>query len=270
MDHPRGATVQPPEAGGITRFERTRTRLLVAGRRGMKWLSSESDDAARSGRTDTRKMGTPPHAATEIARCAGPAAAPAGRWFAPAAARALAERTHRGLVDRYGLSVIEHVRRVAAAVPSRAQTVAWLHEALELAALTRDELRAAGVTRDEISAIELLTRDRDGDEAAYLDHVARIARATGNPGKLARSVKRADLADRALHAVSGPEIPVHPPYLEALSLLAASTASSASGRMRAAGRQLGVTAPRRTTAGTARSRPAPSGARIRPRPAPSA
>jgi hypothetical protein len=83
-------------------------------------------------------------------------------------------------------------------------------------------------------------------------------------------VKRADLADRALHAVRGPAIPVHPPYLEALSLLAASTPRSASGRTHAAGRQLGVTPPRRTAAGTAPSRPALSGARIRPRPAPSA
>ena len=166
-------------------------------------------------------MGSRPRAAEALARTPRPTEALPGPLCPPGAARALAERAHRGLLDRYGLPVMDHVRRVAVAVPSRARTVAWLHEALELATLSRDELRAAGVSSDEIHAIELLTRDHDGDEAAYMAHVARIARATGNPGRLARTVKRADLVDRASHAVSGPETPAHPPYVEALSLLSA-------------------------------------------------
>ncbi|MGZ4419461.1 MAG: hypothetical protein ACXVRV_14995 [Gaiellaceae bacterium] len=94
----------------------------------------------------------------------------------------MAERLHGTSPDRYGAPLIDHVRRVAAAVPREAQTVAWLHEVLESAAVSERQLRALGVTGDEIAAIKLLTRDVDSDQVAYNEHIERIASAAGIPG----------------------------------------------------------------------------------------
>jgi len=102
------------------------------------------------------------------------------------AARRFAERVHAGGTDRYGVPLLDHVRRVAAAVSPEARTVAWLHEVLEFSDVTAGELRAAGATEDEVGAVRLLTRDPDGD--AFEAHVARIAAAPGRSGELARIV----------------------------------------------------------------------------------
>jgi hypothetical protein len=137
----------------------------------------------------------------------------------PEGAQALAESVHAGALDRYGSSLIDHVRRVAIAVPLEARAVAWLHEALEYAAVTGKALRAAGASDDEVAALKLLTRDLRGDEAAYLAHITRIARAPGEPGRLARIVKRVDLIDRAAHQAVGSGVLAIPPYQKALDIL---------------------------------------------------
>jgi hypothetical protein len=56
------------------------------------------------------------------------------------------------------------------------------------------------VSTDDLRALKLLTRDQDSrSNASYLAHVHEIADATRAGAKIARSVKRADLADRAVH-----------------------------------------------------------------------
>ena len=134
------------------------------------------------------------------------------------AARRFAERVHAGGTDRYGVPLLDHVRRVVAAVPPEARTVAWLHEVLEFSDVTAGELRAAGATEDEVGAVRLLTRDPDGD--AFEAHVARIAAAPGRSGELARIVKRADLEDRIRYQAELPPTALpRPPYLDALGAL---------------------------------------------------
>ena len=134
-------------------------------------------------------------------------------------ARALAERVHGAALDRYGSPLLQHIARVAAAVPVEATVVAWLHEGLEYAGLTVDELRRAGASEAEIGALKLLSRDLKGDDAAYVAHITRIARAPGHSGRLARIVKRVDLVDRATHKATGREAPATPPYAQALEIL---------------------------------------------------
>lgn len=90
-----------------------------------------------------------------------------------APARRLAERAHANALEPNGRPVIEHVRRVAAAVPSFARRVAWLHDALEWAGLGDEDLRSAGLDAEEVNAVRLLTREEGGaDDRAFLAHVA--------------------------------------------------------------------------------------------------
>jgi len=148
----------------------------------------------------------------------GPAP-PDRRRCPPGLAMRLAERIHARGTDRYGSPLVPHVGRVAAAVPVEARTVAWLHETLESSPASAEDLWAAGVGVEELAAIQLLTRDRGGDEATYLAHVALIARARGESGRLARIVKRADLFDRMTHVVTGAGVAARPPHLKGLALL---------------------------------------------------
>lgn len=123
--------------------------------------------------------------------------------------------------------MLDHVRRVAAAVPREAQTVAWLHEVLECTTFSAQELRAAGVSEEEVAAITLLTRDTDADEAAYEAHIALIAEAPGRSGRLARIVKRADLHDRLRHQdARAATSSARPAYGVALTRLAAAPAEA--------------------------------------------
>ena len=115
-------------------------------------------------------------------------------------AQTLAEALHHGQVDAAGTPLIAHVRRIAAAVPGDARVVAWLHEALEHTSISEEELLSKGLSRDELRALRLLTRDTNSrSPTRYLAHVEMIARASGAGADTARSVKRADLADRALN-----------------------------------------------------------------------
>ena len=94
--------------------------------------------------------------------------------------------------------------------------VAWLHEVLEHTAISEETLLADGVSLDELRAIRLLTRDLElRSDETYLAHVERVARAAGPGADLARTVKRADLADRALHA-PGNGAGRSPPYAAGL------------------------------------------------------
>jgi hypothetical protein len=115
-------------------------------------------------------------------------------------AQALAQRLHRGQRDPGGAPLIDHVQRVAAAVPREARVVAWLHELLEHTSISEQALLAKGLSREGLRALRLLTRHQDArSDAIYLAHVEMIGRASGPGAAIARSVKRADLADRALN-----------------------------------------------------------------------
>ena len=77
----------------------------------------------------------------------------------PAIAHTIASRNHVGQRTRFGDPVIEHVERVASAVPSDARAVALLHDLFELCPTGRRVLRGTGLTRTELGALELLTHD---------------------------------------------------------------------------------------------------------------
>ena len=108
------------------------------------------------------------------------------------AAERLARRAHGGVVDRHGLLYIDHVARVASAVPAETRVVAWLHDVVEDTDWTFEALRCAGASEETLAALTLLTRTAD---VTYAEYVQRIADACGGPGRLARLVKVADLRD---------------------------------------------------------------------------
>lgn len=119
-----------------------------------------------------------------------------GMFVDPRVARRIARRSHRGQRTRFGDAVVEHLARVAAAVPPEARAVAWLHDLFELTAVGRTPLRARGLTSVEESTLALLTREPNEPYDAY---VFRIAAATGRSGWMARLVKLADLDDHLSH-----------------------------------------------------------------------
>jgi hypothetical protein len=83
----------------------------------------------------------------------------------------------------------------------------------------RAELLEVGVSDDELRALRLLNRSTArGWEEGYLAHVEMISRADGPAGRLARSVKLADLQDRIRHdhrQANGSRLP----YERALELI---------------------------------------------------
>jgi hypothetical protein len=124
----------------------------------------------------------------------------------PGIAHSIASRHHLGQRNRFGDSVIDHVKRVAAAVPPDARATAWLHDLLELCPSAGRRLRAKGLTPTELEALELLTHTAG---EPYETYVRRIADAPGPAGRIARIVKLADLEDHLAH----PSIPADaPPY----------------------------------------------------------
>jgi hypothetical protein len=131
----------------------------------------------------------------------------------------LAERLLGGRRDAGGAPVIDHVRRVAAVVPEGARVVAWLHELFEYTAISEEALLDEGLSSAELRALRLLTRAGAlRSDASYLAHVELIARAAGPGAELARTIKRADIADRVLN----PAMRANgwsPPYETALEML---------------------------------------------------
>ena len=118
-------------------------------------------------------------------------------------ARTVARRLHAGQLTRSGAPLIEHVERVARAVPKDARALAYLHDVLERSARGANVLRASGLTRPEYNVLNVLTR-KPGE--TYVDYVDRIARARGAAGRLARMIKRADLNDHLSHRAA-PDAP---------------------------------------------------------------
>lgn len=133
-------------------------------------------------------------------------------------AREIACRHHAGQRDRAGEPLIEHVARVAAAVPPATRPVAWLHDLLERTPVRSAELEADGLSAVERAALELLTRSPDEPFASY---VLRIVHAPGPAGELARAVKAADLQDHIERERAGRVAADAPPYQWALRHLAA-------------------------------------------------
>jgi hypothetical protein len=124
----------------------------------------------------------------------------------PRVARNIAHNSHRHDRDRFGEPMMEHVERVAEAVPEEARAVAFLHDVLEQTSTSAAELIAQGVTPVEMRALKLLTRS---DVESYELYVLRVAWAPGPEGELARCVKMADLDD---HLGRGPRLAAAPPY----------------------------------------------------------
>jgi hypothetical protein len=122
----------------------------------------------------------------------------------PGIAHRIASRHHVDQRSRFGDPVIDHVERVAAAVPADARATAWLHDLLELCPAAHRQLRGKDLTRTEREALELLTHAADEPYEVY---VRRIADAPGPAGRLARIVKLADLEDHLAH----PSIPANAP-----------------------------------------------------------
>jgi hypothetical protein len=122
----------------------------------------------------------------------------------PRVAHGIARRSHVGQHNRFGERVLEHLERVAAAVPVEARTTAWLHDLFELTPVDRTQLRARGLTEVEELALELLTRRT---QEPYDAHVVRIADAPGSAGRIARMVKLADLDDHLAHSRIPPDAP---------------------------------------------------------------
>jgi hypothetical protein len=134
-------------------------------------------------------------------------------------ARVLAERLHSNDREPDGTPRLWHIRRVARATPPEAQAVAWLHESLEVGAVSEQELLEAGLEMEELRALRLLSQSRaSSSDDAYLAHLELIARAAGYAGRLARIVKIVDLDDRRRHPQVRPD-GWSPPYGRALAML---------------------------------------------------
>lgn len=118
-------------------------------------------------------------------------------------ARSTARRIHAGQRTRSGEPVIQHVGRVARAVPRDVRALAYLHDVLEQSETTLSQLRTVGLRRADRPVLELLTR---GGGEPYETYVMRIAVARGRVGRIARTIKAADLDDH-LSRVPGPGAP---------------------------------------------------------------
>ena len=135
-------------------------------------------------------------------------------------ARNIAHYSHLEARDRHGDAIVEHVTRVAAAVPPEAEALAWLHDVLEASATSAEELAEQGISPVELEALRLLTH-QPGE--SYELYVLRIAHAPGPAGRLARIVKIADLDDH----IAQPWTPGAPPYGWARRHIEAGAASAA-------------------------------------------
>ena len=124
----------------------------------------------------------------------------------PTKARRIAYAHHGERRNAEGELIVEHLERVAAAVPGEARTVAYLHDILEHTDASLADLESAGVTPVELQAVQILTRHRD---ESFEAHARRIACARGPAGRLARMVKLADIDD---HLSREGRIPARRPY----------------------------------------------------------
>jgi hypothetical protein len=114
----------------------------------------------------------------------------------PSAAREIAYARHGTQRTRCGELAVEHLERVAAALPPSARSVAFLHDLLEHTSTSSVDLAALGAEPIEVEALSILTR---GAGESFEAHALRIAYAEGAAGRLARSVKLADIDDHLAH-----------------------------------------------------------------------
>jgi hypothetical protein len=142
------------------------------------------------------------------------------RLVDPDTARGIAYYSHHDRRDRLGELLIEHVARVAAAVPPPARATAWLHDVLEHSDTAPGLLRDQGLTDLEDEALGLLTR---GVDEPFELHMLRVVHAPGPAGELARAIKLADLDDHLVQAARYPLRVDLPPYAWARRHLAGST-----------------------------------------------
>jgi hypothetical protein len=133
----------------------------------------------------------------------------------PTKARRIAYAHHGERRNAAGELIVEHLERVAAAVPGEARTVAYLHDILEHTDTSPAELEAAGITVVELQAVQILTRHPD---ESFEAHALRVAYARGSAGRLARIVELADIDD---HLSRQGHTPSQRPYGWARSHVAA-------------------------------------------------
>ena len=124
----------------------------------------------------------------------------------PAIAHTIASQNHEGQRSRFGDPMIDHLERVAAAVPPDARAVALLHDLFELCPTGRWVLRGKGLSPTELDALELLTH---ASGEPYEVYIRRIADAPGPAGRLARIVKLADLEDHLAHGSIPSDAPAY-------------------------------------------------------------
>lgn len=125
-------------------------------------------------------------------------------WVQSDVARAAARRLHAGQLTRSGEPMIEHLERVAAAVPGDLRGLAYLHDVLERVDRAAEDLAELSLGVDERAILNLLTR---GPAEPYRTYVMGIARARGRLGRAARTIKLADLDDHLRHRPPGARAP---------------------------------------------------------------
>lgn len=142
---------------------------------------------------------------TPVATVPRPADPIAGVPLTTAARRAqrIAHELHGEAPPSHEGATLEHVLRVALAVPPSARSVAFVHDAGSGPGVTpRGVAALLGLDEDEREALELLARR--GAEPP-LRQARRVARAPRGPGReLALLVLGAELEDRAAHDPEGP------------------------------------------------------------------
>ncbi|MFS4093076.1 HD domain-containing protein [Streptomyces sp. AF1A] len=123
-----------------------------------------------------------------------PQTPPTRETLTPAEVEAVARAAHEGQTDKAGRPYAEHLAAVAAGVRARGGdeeqiAAAWLHDAVEDDALTRQWLAAAALTPRTKAIVDALTKRAGEEPAAYARRILAV------PGALL--VKEADLAHNA-------------------------------------------------------------------------
>jgi hypothetical protein len=110
----------------------------------------------------------------------------------PSWARALARSIHRGEHE-----MLEHLRRVAEAVPDLCVPVAWLHHASDGRPHVTEFL-AAGLSPSQSDAFRMLSRTTEADaRTPDMGRRSAVARASGSASEIARAIAHAARLDLA-------------------------------------------------------------------------